>query len=222
MIDALIFDFDGVIIDTEAPEFETLQALFRSHGVELERSLWQQIIGGGTDLFDPYEHLALLTGEDLDREAVRRSQRQRYLEIVHASPVLPGVLDYIREARRVGVRLGVASSSSHDWVTGHLRERGLLDSFDAVVTRDDVTNVKPDPELYIVATERLGASPERAVAIEDSLNGVTAAKRAGMYCVAVPNSMTSDLPLDGADLRLGALSEIGLEELLDSLVASPP
>ena len=118
--------------------------------------------------------------------------------------------------------MGVASSSSRDWVAGHLRERGMLDSFHAVVTRDDVTNVKPDPELYIVAMDRLGASPERAVAIEDSLNGVTAAKRAGMYCVAVPNSMTSDLPLDGADLRLGALSDIGLEDLLKALAASPP
>ncbi len=221
MIDTLVFDFDGVIIDTETPEFETLQAVFRSHGVELDRALWQRIIGGGPKRFDPFAHLEALTGKELDRESLRLAQRQRYVDLVAASPLMPGVADYISDARRLGLRLGLASSSSRDWVEGHLSKRGLLESFEAVVTRDDVTNVKPDPELYAVSMQRLGANPENSVAIEDSLNGVTAAKLAGMYCVAVPNPMTNDMPLDGADLRLDALSDAGLEDLLGALAGAP-
>ena len=217
MLDTLIFDFDGVIIDTETPIYETWQDVFDSHGVELDRSLWSRLIGGGTDRFDVHQHLEDLVGAELDRDAIRLSQRQRYESLVQASPLLPGVLEYIEEAGRIGLKLGIASSSSRDWVEGHLAERGLRPYFLCVVTRDDVTNIKPDPELYVVAMEQLGSSPERAVAIEDSLNGVTAAKRAGMRCVAVPNPMTADMPLEDADLRLSALSEIGLQAMLDTV-----
>ena len=222
MIDTLIFDFDGVIVDTETPDYQTWQEVFTSHGVELDRSLWQRIIGGGTDRFDVYQHLEDLAGVTLDRDAVRRSRRQRYLSLVQSSPLLPGVLDYIRDASQLGLKLGVASSSSRAWVESHLTDRGLLPCFHSVVTRDDVASIKPDPELYVVSMKRLGTSPRRAVAIEDSLNGVTAANRAGMFCVAVPNPMTRDMPLGAADLRLDALSDMGLQEVLDTLAQQDP
>ena len=218
MIDTLIFDFDGVMIDTETPEYQTWQEVFRSHGVELDRSLWQRVIGGGTERFDVYQHLEDLAGVRVDRDAIRRTQRQRNRGIVHRSPLLPGVRDYIMDARRLGLKLGVASSSPRAWVEGNLVERDLLAYFRSVVTREDVASVKPDPELYVTSIERLGTAPERAVAIEDSLNGVTAAKGAGMFCVAVPNPMTVDMPLDAADLRLEALSDMRLPAVLDTLV----
>ena len=218
MIEAVIFDFDGVIIDTETPDFETWQEVFESHGVTLERSLWQREIGGGTDPFDPYQHLEELAGRRLDRDSIETSRRRRYLARVKSSPLLPGVSDYIRVATNLGLKLGVASSSDHAWVDRHLEERGLLPSLQCVVAREDVSNIKPDPQLYTLAMDRLDTPPDRAVAIEDSLHGVTAAKRAGMFCVAVPNAMTYDLPLEKADVRLGTLSEIGLETLLDMLV----
>ena len=217
MLDTLIFDFDGVIIDTETPIYETWQDVFTSHGVELDRSLWSRLIGGGTDRFDVYQHLEDLVGVKLDREAIGLSQRQRYESLVQASHLLPGVLEYIEDAIQIGLRLGIASSSSRAWVEGHLDERGLRPYFQCVVTRDDVTNIKPDPELYVTAMKQLVPSPGRAVAIEDSLNGVTAAKRAGMRCVAVPNPMTVDMSLQDANLRLSALSDIGLQTLLDTL-----
>ena len=135
---------------------------------------------------------------------------------------MPGVLEHIQESRRLGLKLGVASSSSLAWVEGHLAERGLFSLFQSVATREDVARIKPDPALYLVALQRLGVAPDRAVAIEDSLNGLTAAKRAGMFCVAVPNPMTGDLPLESADLRLGALSDMGLQTLLDTLTRTPP
>ena len=217
MIEALIFDFDGIIIDTETPNYETWQELFNYHGAQLDRSIWQRIIGGGIVEFDVYQHFEDMTGARLNSDAVRRSRQNRFEALVHASPVLPGVLEYINDARRLGLKLGVASSSARGWVEGHLAERGLLALFNCVVTRDDVANIKPAPDLYRAALNQLNTSPDRAVAIEDSCNGVVAAKRAGMFCVAVPNQMTVDMSLESADLRLGALSEVGLQTLLDTL-----
>ena len=217
MIEALVFDFDGVIIDTEIPSYETWQEVFAAHSVHLDRALWQRQIGGGTHKFDAVRHLEKLTGVRLERESIERSRKERHDALVRSSPLLPGVLEYIQEARRLGLKLGVASSSSHAWVEGHLAERGLLSLFHGVAAREDVARIKPDPALYLVALQRLGVSPDRAVAIEDSLNGLTAAKQAGMFCVAVPNPMTGDLPLESADLRLGALSDMGLQTLLDTL-----
>ena len=220
MISAVIFDFDGVIIDTETPEYTTWQEIYRSYGVELERSLWQRIIGGKFHDFDVYAHLEDLAGVRIDWEDVGQRRRKLSLELVEASPLLPGVLDYITESRRLGLKLGVASSSSSAWVKGHLARRGLLKYFYSVRCADDVTQVKPDPELYLAVVEALETSPGNALAIEDSLNGVTAAKEAGLYCVAVPNPMTRDLPLDHADIRLADLSDVPLESLLARLNAS--
>ena len=210
---ALIFDFDGVIIDTETPDYTTWQEVFHSYGVELDRSWWTQLIGGG-DGFDVHGHLEELAGTRIDRESLRQRRRRRYLSLVDANPLLPGVLDYIVGAKQLGLRVGVASSSSRAWVERHLGKRDMLGHFDCIKVSDDVANVKPDPELYTKSVECLGTSPENALVIEDSANGITAAKSAGLYCVAVPNQMTRDLPIDHADLRLDALSDIPLGSLL--------
>ena len=166
MIEALVFDFDGVIIDTEIPSYETWQEVYAAHGAHLDRALWQRQIGGGTHTFDAIQHLEVLTGVRLDREAVRKSRKERHDALVRSTPLLPGVLEYIQEARRLGLKLGVASSSSHAWVEGHLAERGLLSLFQSVAAREDVAHIKPDPALYLVALQRLGVPPDRAVAIE--------------------------------------------------------
>ena len=219
MISALIFDFDGVVIDTETPDYTTWQRTYRSYGVELDRSLWQRVIGGKALDFDVYKHMEELSGVQIDWEDVGQRRRELFLELVEASPLLPRIADYITDSRRLGLKLGVASSSSSDWVKGHLARRNLLKYFDSIKCGDDVSQVKPDPELYLAVVGALETSPANALAIEDSLNGVTAAKRAGLRCVAVPNSMTSDLPLDDADIRLASLTDMPLESLLDRLNA---
>ena len=216
MIDTLIFDFDGIIIDTETPDYLSWQEVYHSRGVELERSLWSEFIGGG-DVFDAHQYLEKLTGNRIDRDALREQRRRRYLELIEAKPLLPGVMDYILEAKELGMKLGVASSSSRDWVEGHLAGRDILRHFVSVKSSNDVSNVKPDPELYLISVAQMGTQPENALAIEDSANGVTAAKRAGLYCVAVPNEMTKDMQIDHADLRLESLSEMPLKSLLARL-----
>ena len=217
-IDTLVFDFDGIIIDTEVPTFVAWQEVFESYGQSVDRGLWSSIIGGGQKYFDTMAYLESIVGPLPDREEVRRRKNERADRMIAESPILPGVLDYIEDARRLGLKLAVASSSPRDWVEGHLDERGLLDYFAAVVTRDDVAMVKPDPELYATAVDRVGSGPAGAFAIEDSFNGVTSAKRAGLLCVAVSNEMTQDMDFGQADLRLGSLAEMPLEALLDRLL----
>ena len=213
-IEALIFDFDGVVLDTETPDFETWRAVFQLHGAVFELSWWSQFIGGSTSSVDIIGELERMTGRTVDRHQVRETRRQRYLEIVSASPMLPGVVDYISDAKRMGLKLGVASSSNRSWVEGHLTERGIIHHFDSISVSEDVRYVKPEPDLYLLAASKLGVSPENSLAIEDSAKGVTAAKTAGMFCVAVPNAATQNLSLGHADMRLGALSDMPLESLL--------
>jgi HAD superfamily hydrolase (TIGR01509 family) len=133
--------------------------------------------------------------------------------------VRPGVLDYIAEGRRLGLKVGVASSSPRSWVAGHLTRLGIVDLFDCLCTSEDVVTVKPDPALYLLALARLGASADESIAFEDSPNGILAAKRAGLFCVAVPNPLTSQLPLDLADVRLNSMTDMPLSELLAKLPA---
>ena len=216
MIEAVIFDFDGTILDTETPDYRSWQETFQSFGASLERSLWTRFIGGRPS-FDALSHLAELCGREFDRDDVGRRRRRRYLELVEAEPILPGVLELIADAERLKLRLGVASSSTRNWVEGHLRQRGLLARFQTLRSADDVRRVKPDPELYLAAAADLGVAPHRALAIEDSANGVTAAKRAGLYCVAVPNSMTAEMDFSRADAVYPSLAAVSLEKLSHSL-----
>ena len=125
----------------------------------------------------------------------------------------------LQDARRLGLKLGLASSSSCQWVEEHLQQRGLRAYFDVVRAADDVRFTKPDPELYLAVLTKLDVLPAQALALEDSPNGVRAAKAAGMYCVAVPNTMTSQLPLHEADLRLESLADLSLETLLARIEA---
>lgn len=215
IISALIFDFDGVILDTETPEFDIWQEIFAGYGVKLDMDVWKQCIGAASGSFDVYKHLAELSGQTVNREMIRAEMRPRYLAQVHANPVMPGILDYVNGARALGLKVGVATSSDNAWVEGHLKRMGILGLFDSITTKEDVTNAKPDPEIYLKAADRLGAAPANAVAIEDSLNGVTAAKNAGMNCVVVPNPMTADMPFEHADIRLNSLADMPLQALLD-------
>ena len=123
MIKAIVFDFDGLILDTETPEFDTWQEVFESYGVRLERRTWDLSIGRDSKDFDIYKHLTDLTGQHIEQEVVRPKMRGRYLERIDENPILPGVEDYLASAKDMGLRLAVASSSSPGWAVGHLEQR---------------------------------------------------------------------------------------------------
>jgi HAD superfamily hydrolase (TIGR01509 family) len=213
-ISALIFDFDGLILDTESAIFQSWQEVYASYGCELRLEKWAAVIGTYEEPFDPYQHLQELSGQLLDAEAVLNTQKTREALLIAAQPVRPGIVDYLQEAQRIGLKVGLASSSSCRWVTGHLERLGLLSYFTCIRGRDDVRITKPDPELYLATAACLGVPPGEVIALEDSPHGVTAAKRAGMFCVAIPNPLTRQLPLSHADLRLSSLADLPLTELV--------
>ena len=214
MIRALVFDFDGLILDTEEPVYRSWLEVYAAHGEELPFERWVQIVGSTTAGFHPQHHLEERLGRPLPQE-VLDGRISRRTELVLANALLPGVVQHLDAAHELGLRLGVASSSTADWVRGHLARLGILDRFDCLRCRDDVANAKPEPDLYLAVLECLGVTAAEALAIEDSPNGVTAAKRAGMRCVAVPNTITAKLDLTHADLTLTSLSEMTLRRLLD-------
>jgi HAD superfamily hydrolase (TIGR01509 family) len=217
MIRALVFDFDGLILDTEEPVYRSWLEVYEAHGEELPFERWVQIVGSTTIGFHPQHHLEERLGRSLPKEVLDRRIGRR-TELVLANNLLPGVVEHLDAAKASGFKVGVASSSSREWVSGHLARLGILDRFDCVRCRDDVTNVKPEPDLYLAVLECLGVGASDAIAIEDSPNGVLAAKRAGMRCVAIPNAITARLDLSQADLVLGSLAELTLAELVRRVV----
>jgi HAD superfamily hydrolase (TIGR01509 family) len=214
LIRALILDFDGLILETEGPSYQTWEEVYRSFGLSLPFTTWSTIIGTTQGEFDPQRELQKQVPGDVDWEAVEVRRQAAENALLEAQAALPGVVDYLSEAQRLGIKLGVASSSSSAWVTRHLSRLGLLSCFDYVCTADDVERVKPDPELYLTVLERLGVRPDEAIAFEDSPLGIQAAKHAGLVCVAVPNPLTRQLSLHQADYRMESLSELPLEQLL--------
>jgi HAD superfamily hydrolase (TIGR01509 family) len=213
VIRALVFDFDGLILDTESVVYATWESAYRRHGVPLPLDLWHRAIGSDETHFEPLSYLLeRRPGLDVeDLHAQRRVLRERLLAELTACA---GVPERIAEARALGLRLAVASSSERAWVEHHLARLGLRDHFSALRCREDVARVKPDPTLYRDALAALDVAPEQAVAFEDSPNGVAAAVAAGMRCVAIPGPMTRGLRFDAAHLRLASLAELPLAEIL--------
>ncbi len=214
MIRGLIFDFDGLILETESPVFKSWSELFQEHECDFPFEIWANIIGKSEGSFDPYDYLEEQLGYKVDRKVLEPTRRARETEHIHKQPTMPGVEDYIADAKRLGLKLGVASSSTCEWVTGHLSRLGLLAHFDCVRGADDVERAKPEPDLYLSTLQGMDLAPHQAIALEDSPNGIQAAKTAGLICVAVPNDLTRNLSLDHADLILGSLADLPLEELL--------
>ncbi|NUQ37697.1 MAG: HAD-IA family hydrolase [Caldilineales bacterium] len=213
MIKALIFDFDGTILDTEGAEYQSFREVFASVGCELPHDWWTSIIGSSGHM-DPYDLLAQMAGRPLDLAGMRAWRQRRFRQLMAAEAIRPGVTAYIAAAAHVGLALGIASSSPMAWVEGFLVERELRSHFPVIAAGDHVTHAKPDPALYHLACARLGVQPHEAIAIEDSPNGALAAKRAGLFTVVAPNAITRILDLSHADLLLDSLADLPLPALL--------
>ena len=212
---ALLFDFDGLIVDTESTSLASWQWLYAQHGQELTLDRWSAAIGtlGG---FDALAHLEALVGSPLERDALDARRLEHELMLVEAEQLRPGIAEYLADAEELGLRKAIVSSASRRWIDSHLRRLERLYGWDAIVTADhDQARAKPSPTLYLEALERLSVSADDAVAFEDSPNGIRAARAAGIYCVGVPNAVTASLGLDEADLVLDSLASMPLAELLD-------
>jgi HAD superfamily hydrolase (TIGR01509 family) len=220
MIKALIFDFDGIIIDSETPELTVWQEAFAAHGRELAMELWADVVGRPVTHFNFYNYFREHINPAVDVEALRRSNRARVVSLTLQQPILPGVESYLRDATKLGLRVGVASSSSRSHVLGHLARLGLMEYFQVAKCFEDTDDHKPDPAPYQAVLDHLGISGYEAVAFEDSPNGVTSAKAAGIFCVAVPNPVTRLLSLDHADHRMESLAEERLAAVLSRAIST--
>lgn len=217
MVKGLIFDFDGLILDTETPNFIAWRNLYQSCGVDLSMDIWSDCIGRSADAFDPLEHLQSLLPEKKDRQILYNQYLGYYVEITQNQAPLQGVREILTEGEMMGLKISIASSSPSDWVMRNLEKLRLLDHFPVIVTIEDVHHAKPEPDLFLTAAQKSGIRSDEAIVFEDSPNGIRAAKLAGMKCVAVPNPITARLDLSHADLIIEHLNTIPLTEIIGKL-----
>jgi HAD superfamily hydrolase (TIGR01509 family) len=217
---AFLFDFDGLILDTEFASRAGWERLYREHGHELPTDLWATLVGTTHAPWDPMAHLEELVGEPLQREALNERRYAHELSLIEAEELRPGIADYLAAARRDGLKRAIVSSSTRRWVDMHLERLEEATGWDAICTADrDPVRAKPAPTLYLEALSALDVGADEAVAFEDSPNGVLASKAAGIFCVAIPHEVTRDLGLTeaGADLVLDSLADLPPETLFSRL-----
>jgi HAD superfamily hydrolase (TIGR01509 family) len=214
-VEALIFDLDGTIIDTESADFESWREVYTRYGVELTHEMWEKRVGWvNLAMFNPLETLEKLTGKRLS-EAEIDAQHEQYMARCASQPLLPGTLAMIQAATAHGLQLGIGSNSDRWWVEHWLRHFGLRDYFKCVFTRDDVLNPKPEPDMYLAVAQCLGVPPERCVVFEDSPVGMQAAISAGIRTIAIPNWLTIKMNRpSGVALTLTTLADLSFEKLL--------
>jgi putative hydrolase of the HAD superfamily len=210
MIKAIILDFDGLVLDTETALIDAYGDVHQAHGIAFERELFTGGVGHADFAFDPWHKF----GPGADRDALEAERKAFNRTRNERNPILPGVVALLVQARDDGLRIGLASNSSHGHVEGHLGRLGLLGRFDFIACREDVASPKPEPDLYRLVINEFGIRARQAIAFEDSSTGLLAAKRAGLWTVAVPNASTGQQNLSGADLCVGSLADCRLPELM--------
>jgi putative hydrolase of the HAD superfamily len=212
IIKAVIFDFDGTIIDTETIWFEVYQEIL-NETFQMELPLEEFAKGIGTTDEEFFQYIENQTGMKIDRQNIEELATERFLAKKGILAVREGVKEKLDEAKELGLKIGLASSSTREWVEGFLRQFNLWEYFSVIKTKEDVTKVKPDPALYIKALAELEVEPQEALAIEDSLNGALAAIEAGMECIVIPNQVTSFLTFHEKAIRSETFFDFSFEQI---------
>jgi HAD superfamily hydrolase (TIGR01509 family) len=217
-IDALVFDFDGLLMDTETASLRAWQSLWRWHGLELDASTFFAPHGGDMNA-ERYAALAAAVGAGYDHAASHAQRMVIRQEINDALQLAEGIATWLDDARDLGLRLAVASSSPRDWIENHLSRIGYLDRFELLACGDEVRAVKPAPDVYALALRRLGVPADRAIAFEDTVHGVAAAQAAGLRCVAIPHPHADPALFTAADVLLASATDVPLAAVLTTAAA---
>ena len=217
MIEALLLDFDGLLYDTEAAEYQAWNDVYARSGLQLDLDLFvRESIGRppGASGFDPALHLQRLVGGRLDLAALRTAYEQGKRERL-SHRLMPGAIELLHAARARGLHTAIVTSNDSANVRRHLARAGCTFRFDALISAEgDRERGKPNPALYLEALTALGVEPRQAVALEDSPHGIAAAKAAGLACIAVPNAVTRGADgLQAADRLLDSLKQVDLDDL---------
>jgi HAD superfamily hydrolase (TIGR01509 family) len=213
VIKGLIFDFDGLILDTETPDVIAWMSIYNKYGQEFKFEQYASAIGSVYRLMEPAKELENLVPQ-LKAEKIFNEWTKLENKLIERQSILPGVMEYLDAAKKMNLKVAIASSSEKPWVKGHLERLGILNYFDFIHTVEETKVPKPDPALYNLALASFRLNPIEAIAFEDSANGISAAKGAGIFCVAVPNRVTRSLNLKHADLILDSLANLPLSQLL--------
>lgn len=203
---AVVFDMDGLLLDTETLWHRAEVELFRRHGGEFTWDDKMAVIGTSYDFTAEYFASRLGLPRERGDELVSEMISLMHDLVRQSVDARPGAVELVDGLRRLNVPLGLASNSPRFLVDDALRTAGLADAFDAIVTSDDVEHAKPAPDIYLLACQRLGVEPSDAVALEDSPSGVAAAKAAGLTCIAVPQFTETDV--SAADRVIDSLEEL--------------
>jgi len=214
MIKSLIFDFDGLICDTETPELEAWKSIFDDLGYSFPIEEYLKSIGSIYNDLSPLRFLKEMSSKKIDMDAIAAVFKSRKIELINQEPLMPCVKQYLDDAKSSNINIGLASSSPFEWIDHHLRRLDIMDYFDCIITANDVQKTKPDPALFIKAAQSLKSNPEEVLALEDSTNGVTAALQAGIYVVVVPNPVTANFNFDNAHIVISSLCDLPLKSLL--------
>ena len=186
----IIFDFDGVLVDTEWAIYQSWVKLFEREGQQISIETYSPCLGAGYSHWNPADYLESLTGKSYNWEA-ETPARQAMLEAdLERMGLMPGAQELLDWCCQHHIPMAVASSSSRRWVAGWLQKLGIMEMFNGVFTRTDGYPVKPDPALFLAAQNCIGVPAEQCIIIEDSENGTISAQRANIPCVAIPNRMT--------------------------------
>ena len=213
-IRAFLFDFDGLILDTETASRAGWRWLYEQHGHELPDDLWITVVGTHSS-WDIMGHLEELVGTPLDRDTWNERRYAHELTLLEAEMLRPGILDYLDYAGEHGLKRAIVSSASRRWIDMHLERLEQAVGWDAILTADrDAARAKPNPTMYLEALDVLGVSNDEAIVFEDSPNGVAAGKGAGIFVVGVPNDVTRDVGLHDADLVVDSLADLPPSELV--------
>ncbi len=213
---AVIFDMDGVLVDSESLINAAAVAMFKELGLVVRPEDFLPFVGAGEDRY--IGGVAEKYDFPLDVVAAKRRTYEIYLDLVPSRlEAFPGVLDLVRACRIAGLLMAVASSADEIKVRANLEKIGLPMKFwDAVVWGEDVKNKKPAPDIFLSAAEKLGVNPAECVVVEDAVNGVQAAHSAGMRCIAVTHTFPADR-LHEADLIREKIADVLLSDLAPHL-----
>jgi putative hydrolase of the HAD superfamily len=212
LIKAIIFDFDGLIIDTETVWFESFKEVLGRYDVEFPLEIFLPCVGTKGTIIDQYIEEKL--GENVSVKEVRQYVRECHREKIGHLGAREGVRDYLIQAKELGLKIGLASSSDREWIHAFLKKLNLLHYFEVIKTGDDVKKIKPHPELYLQCMNALNVSAKEVIAFEDSANGANAAKAAGVACVIVPNPITEGLTFERYDLRIPSMADQSLKDVI--------
>jgi len=212
--DAVIFDFDGILVDTEGAVYQAWAELFRESGADLPLNLYTKCVGSDHAIWDPKAYFEEITGTRPDWPPLLEAKNLRTRRLLEGSGLMPGARHWLDRLADLGSRPAVASSSSRAWVDGWLDILGVAEYFHSTHCREDVGALKPRPDLFLRAANALGVDPQRVLAIEDSHNGMTAALAAGMTVLVVPNEITRGQDFSAAHVLADSLDDSNALEML--------